>query len=198
MRFRRRAGVRDARRLPGPRLPLRDETDMTLVPTPTRSNPLLPPLRGLGALALAALLAACGSVSMPMGSADVDTPLDLTGSIDGQQNTADLDIGQDDRRAIAQAIAEARAAGAGKEGTVPPLAWTNPTSGNSGTILALKDDSIAGGTGCTRFETSANTIGGVRAYQGLACRDLMQDWQIVRLSEKPAEAAAAAGPASGT
>ncbi|MAA97921.1 MAG: pyridoxamine 5'-phosphate oxidase [Stappia sp.] len=118
---------------------------------------------------------------MPMGSADVETPLDLTGSIEGQQNTADVDINKQDRAIIATAIATAREQDtAGK----PPFSWTNPITGNSGTILSLVDDSVPGGTGCTRFETTANTIGGVRAYNGVACQDVMQDWSVISLAEK--------------
>jgi surface antigen len=129
---------------------------------------------------LALFLGACGSVSMPMGSADVETPLDLTGSIDGQQNTADVDINKQDRAIIASAIGKARK----QETADAPFSWTNPITGNSGTILSLVDDSVPGGTGCTRFETTANTIGGVRAYDGVACQDLMKDWAVISLAEK--------------
>lgn len=128
--------------------------------------------------------AGCSSVSMPIGSSDLETPLDLTGSIDSQQNAADVDISSQDRAIIARAIATAHEAGQAE----PPFSWNNPITGNSGTIVAVKDDTQAGGTGCTRFETTANTVGGVRAYLGTACRDLMQEWAIIDLSVKNAEA----------
>lgn len=140
------------------------------------------------AVALAFLLplvaAGCGSVSMPIGSSDLESPLDLTGSIDSQQNAADVDISSQDRAIIARAIATAHESGM----VEPPFSWNNPITGNSGTIVAVKDDTQSGGTGCTRFETTANTIGGVRAYLGTACRDLMQEWAIIDLSVKAAEA----------
>ncbi|WP_349359753.1 RT0821/Lpp0805 family surface protein [Stappia sp.] len=140
---------------------------------------------GLGiSLALALLAGACGGVSMPVGSADPATPLDLTGSIDAEQNTADVDIGAQDRAVIARAIATAR----GSTTAQPPFSWTNPLSGNSGTILALTDDTIASGTGCARFRTTANTIGGLRAYDGVACQDAMQTWQVIDLTEADGEA----------
>lgn len=137
-----------------------------------------------GALAFALVLplvaAGCGSISMPIGSADPEVPLDLTGSIDSQQNAADVDISLQDRAIIARAIATAHESGKAD----PPFSWNNPISGNSGTIVAIKDDTQPGGTGCTRFETTANTIGGVRAYLGTACRDVMQDWAIIELAVK--------------
>lgn len=131
--------------------------------------------------------AGCSGVSMPIGSNDLESPLDLTGSIDSQQNAADVDISAQDRAIIARAIATAHEAGQAE----PPFSWNNPITGNSGTIVAVKDDTQPGGTGCTRFETTANTIGGVRAYLGTACRDLMQEWAIIDLSVKAAEAGTA-------
>jgi surface antigen len=180
-----------------PRLQQRDETDMTPLPYPTRQmkapsagscRAMHGIWRGRTAARIALLflplaLAACGGVSMPIGSADVATPLDLTGSIDSQQNAADVDINQQDRAVIARTIATAR-----DNAQAPaPFTWTNPISGNSGTILSLVDDSVETGTGCTRFETTANTIGGVRAYQGLACQDVMKDWSVIALKEKAEE-----------
>ena len=142
-------------------------------------------------VALALLVGACGGVSMPVGSADLAAPLDLTGSIDGQQNDADVDISRQDRAVIAKAIATARDGAVG----APPFAWNNPLSGNSGTIVALTDETVATGTGCARFETTANTIGGVRAYQGVACQDAMQDWAVIQLMAKDGTAADSDGTA---
>ncbi len=81
---------------------------------------------------------------------------------------------------IAKAIATARDGAVG----APPFAWNNPLSGNSGTIVALTDETVASGAGCARFETTANTIGGVRAYQGVACQDVMKDWSVIQLMSK--------------
>ena len=156
---------------------------MTPLPRAPEQSPVRRLRHPVGAALLALVLGACGGVSMPMGSADVETPLDLTGSIEGQQNTADVDINKQDRAIIATAIGTARQQDAAK----PPFSWTNPITGNSGTILSLVDDSVPGGTGCTRFETTANTIGGVRAYDGVACRDVMRDWSVISLAEKSEE-----------
>ncbi len=129
---------------------------------------------------IVALVAGCGTFSTPIGSDDVQTPLDLTGSIEGSQNSADADIGTGDRQAIAFALA----AGPTSVEKSAAFTWSNPISGNSGTILSLKKEEVAIGTECTRFETTANTVGGVRAYQGLACRDAKTNWTIVDLRQK--------------
>lgn len=131
-------------------------------------------------LGVVALLSACGTFPTSVGSDDVQTPLDLTGSIEGAQNSADTDIDAGDRQAIAFALA----AGPASVAKSAAFTWSNPISGNSGTILSLVSEKVGIGTECTRFETTANTIGGVRAYQGLACRDAKTNWTIVDLREK--------------
>lgn len=137
-------------------------------------------LRGLLCAGLAATLSACGSIGAPVGSDDLVAPLDLTGSIDGTQNPADADIGEGDRSAIAFALA----AGPTSVAKSAAFTWSNPVSGNSGTIISLTREPVAIGTECTRFETTANTIAGVRAYEGLACRDAKTNWTIVDLKQK--------------
>lgn len=133
-------------------------------------------------IASTCMLAACGSMPTHVGSDDLTSPLDLTGSIDGAQNAADTDIGADDRKAIAFALA----AGPASVSRPAAFTWSNPVSGNSGTILSLKEESVPFGTECSRFETTANTIAGVRAYTGLACRDANTNWTIVDLRAKDA------------
>ncbi|MBA5776348.1 pyridoxamine 5'-phosphate oxidase [Stappia sp. F7233] len=135
---------------------------------------------------LATSLAACGSFGGPVGSDDLVAPLDLTGSIEGTQNPADADIGQGDRSAIAFALA----AGPTSVAKSPAFTWSNPVSGNSGTIISATKEPVTIGTECTRFETTANTIAGVRAYEGLACRDAKTNWTIVELKQKSEQAAA--------
>jgi surface antigen len=121
----------------------------------------------LAALAISALLGACSPVSMPIGSSDIETPLVLTGSIPSPDEDAYTDVGADDRKLIAQTIHAAL----DQDDTVEALAWSNPESGNSGTISSL-DVSKFKETGCLSFKTTANTITGVRLYEGTACRDI--------------------------
>ncbi len=130
------------------------------------------------AIVATGFLAGCGSISFPMGSNDVEAPLDLTGSIDGIQNSADLDISPEDRAVIAKTISAAPA------GVTSTLAWSSHISGNSGTITALAPDTGSSGTGCRSFETTANTVTGIRTYTGIVCRDLRKVWTVVELQAK--------------
>ncbi len=130
----------------------------------------------LAAAAISGLLGACSPVSMPIGSSDIETPLVLTGSIPSLDDDAYADVGTDDRKLIAQTIHMA----VDDNNTAEDLAWTNPDSGNSGTISAL-DVSKFKDTGCLSFKTTANTITGVRLYEGTACRDISKTMAITVL-----------------
>ena len=59
-------------------------------------------------VALALLAGACGGVSMPVGSADLAAPLDLTGSIDGAVRTYDLRKGALYRDALGPPVGSVR------------------------------------------------------------------------------------------
>lgn len=134
------------------------------------------------AVATAALvLTACSQVSMPLGSDDVDTPLVLTGSIPSAADVSFADIDQTDRRIIA-GILETVVEGQDENAT---LAWVNKESGNSGTIASL-DASGLQSTGCLGFQTTANTIEGVRLYKGTACRDISGVLAITELNNSEA------------
>lgn len=130
----------------------------------------------LAALAISGLLSACSPVSMPIGSSDIETPLVLTGSIPSVDDDAYADISTDDRKLIAQTIHTAL----GENSATEALAWSNPESGNSGTISSL-DVSKLKDTGCLSFKTTANTITGLRLYEGTACRDISNAMAITAL-----------------
>ncbi|SHL51623.1 RT0821/Lpp0805 family surface protein [Roseibium suaedae] len=139
-------------------------------------------------VALACVLAGCGQVSMPLGSNDVETPLVLTGSIPSSSDVAFADIGETDREIIAMSIDQLvsgtgmEASALADEGTMrTAVSWTNPDSGNSGSIAKL-DKSKLDDTGCLDFETTANTIAGIRLYKGTACRDIRQVMAITALT----------------
>lgn len=121
---------------------------------------------------------------MPLGSADVETPLVLTGSLPNSLDVAYTDIGAEDRRLIANALLSAMNQPK-KETEQPedqaPLTWSNPESGNSGTIAELETSDFEN-SGCLSFKTTANTIEGVRLYNGTACRDISQKLAITALN----------------
>jgi surface antigen len=131
----------------------------------------------LAALVISGSLGACSPVSMPIGSSDIETPLVLTGSIPSVEDEAYTDISTDDRKLIAKTIHTAL----DEDNAVEALAWSNSESGNSGTISGL-DVSKFEDTGCLSFKTTANTITGLRLYEGTACRDLSNAIAITALS----------------
>ncbi|PVB63203.1 pyridoxamine 5'-phosphate oxidase [Labrenzia sp. 011] len=119
---------------------------------------------------------------MPMGSNNVDTPTLLTGSIESSSDVAYADIDDEDRKVIAEnldAIAPELTAGTTIEDLTLP--WLNAISGNSGTLSKL-DASSLGETGCVSFETTANTIAGIKLYSGTACRDVVKKFAVTTLS----------------
>ncbi|WP_417670682.1 RT0821/Lpp0805 family surface protein [Roseibium sp.] len=140
-------------------------------------------------------LAGCGQVSMPLGSADVETPLVLTGSIPSATEIAFTDIGDGDRQLIAHTLdlalgqmngSQMEGAEAGDDAPRAGLAetmptWNNPRNGNSGKIIDI-DRSAEAGTGCIAFKTTANTIAGVKIYAGSACRDVRKQLSITSLA----------------
>ena len=136
----------------------------------------------LGRLALAVMtvfaLSGCSAISIPLGEAtgtsDMNAPIDLTGSI---SDTTDLDVGPDDRRYIA-AVVPAHIADPTDQAL---LSWSNPDTGNSGTIIEIVPADPNGIRGCARFTTSANTFAGLRNYTGMACPDSFKAWHVTLL-----------------
>lgn len=121
---------------------------------------------------------------MPIGSSGIETPLVLTGSIPSDIDVAYADIGKEDRRLIAASLSGAinQPSMADDDETEPTsFAWTNPESGNSGTISEVNMSDFED-TGCLAFTTTANTIGGVRLYSGTACRDISKKMAITTLT----------------
>jgi len=57
--------------------------------------------------------------------------------------------------------------------------WSNPNSGNSGTITADEAYSNDEGKGCRQFETTVNVEGEDRTATGTACRAEDGEWQVI-------------------
>ncbi|MET1414160.1 RT0821/Lpp0805 family surface protein [Roseibium sp. HPY-6] len=133
-------------------------------------------------LLLGCCLAGCARVTVPIGSNNVETPTVLTGSIPSPTDQAYADVDADDRAVIAENLdtfaPSANETAADQEVL---LSWLNPISGNSGTLTKIDVDNL-GETGCLSFETTANTIAGIRLYSGTACRDITQKFAVTALS----------------
>ncbi len=137
--------------------------------------------------ALLLALPACTQMSISVNKGEYQEPLNLTEGVGPAQNVADNQIDRTDRTVITDTIEEALNEG---RGGFAPMAWRNPVSGNSGTITSLMSIDRSGSiAGCTDFVTSANTVGGIRAYQGRSCPDNNQRMRIVQLAPLRADTA---------
>ena len=59
------------------------------------------------------------------------------------------------------------------------VGWSNPDSGNSGTVTAGETYQNDAGEDCRRFETTAQVEGEDRTAEGTACRMDDGTWQVV-------------------
>lgn len=61
--------------------------------------------------------------------------------------------------------------------------WSNPDSGNSGSVSADETYTNDDGEGCRQFETTVNVEGDTRTATGTACRNDNGEWQVVDAPE---------------
>ncbi len=133
-------------------------------------------------MAIATALGGCSQLSVPVGSNNIDSPTVLTGSIPSASDVAYADINEDDRSVIAQNLDTiSQDLAAGKPTHALSLTWLNAISGNSGTLSNI-NASTYGETGCLGFQTTANTIVGIKLYSGTACRDITQKFAVTSLT----------------
>lgn len=131
-------------------------------------------------LLLAASLTGCG-VAMPLSDWISPTPAappaeEITGSIPTQAplpmpKPAPIGDSEAIRRVVETAVPSGGAA----------LAWSNPATGNSGTITELVATRGVDGGACRDFRATVATIAGVGLYAGRACRSHLGLWDLVRL-----------------
>lgn len=80
-----------------------------------------------------------------------------------------------DRLRANQAITRAYRAPLGET-----IRWNNPNTGNSGTVVALRDGTSASGSYCREYNQTLMIDGRQAVGRGIACRQLDGTWQIVR------------------
>ena len=119
---------------------------------------------------------------MQVGSDDIAEPTLLTGSIPSNSDVAFADISADDRMIIAGNL-DSLTGDLDDQSDLSGLSlpWLNTASGNSGTVSSL-DKSTFNETGCLAFQTTANTIVGIKLYDGTACRDVTQKFAVTTLT----------------
>ena len=60
-----------------------------------------------------------------------------------------------------------------------PIEWNNPETGNSGTLVATREGTNAGGDYCREYQQSITIDGRTERAYGTACRQPDGSWRIV-------------------
>lgn len=96
----------------------------------------------------------------------------LLGAFLGNQLGSSLD--RADQTYAAQAERQAYNAPLGQR-----ISWNNPQSGNSGTVVPLRDGTMNDGSYCREFQTTIVVGGKTERGTGTACRQPDGSWKIV-------------------
>lgn len=108
----------------------------------------------------------------------------ITGSVTAP--VKDEGIDPTDAEAIKLAVAAAEA-GMPVDGVTEPataesgshlLAWSNPETGNSGTITAIEEFAGSHGQSCRKFQTTVDSFMGISLYKGETCELKKGAWVL--------------------
>jgi surface antigen len=127
------------------------------------------------AVFLAAGISGC-SLSRTL-TADTDPSL-TTGSIAAPVDRKTLDSA--DALVITRVVAETENAGTPHS---LALAWSNPDTGNRGTIMAIDRFADNNGQNCKRFRTTVDNYTGISVYDGEACQTDQGAWILSRFAK---------------
>ena len=97
----------------------------------------------------------------------------LLGALVGSEIGKSLDDA--DRAAMSHAQSQAYTAPVGE-----PIAWNNPESGHSGTIVATRDGTTSSGRYCREYTQTINIGGQQQQGVGRACQNPDGSWDIVK------------------
>lgn len=133
-------------------------------------------------VATAVMLTGCSTIMMPLNgwtSSQSGPPSDelVTGSIRKPVETPDGEV-------IRRTVETARLSPGPAQ-----LAWTNPVSGNSGTISDIVEAKAKNGAPCRDFATTLTTVDGVALYRGRACQGYAGPWDLVEFARADAKPA---------
>ena len=140
----------------------------------------------IAALALVTtMLAGCSTIMMPLSgwtSSQNGPPADeiVTGSIRKPVAADPAGDGEVIRRTVESAS---------RSGTPAKLEWSNPATGNSGTISDIVEAKARNGAPCRDFATTLTTIEGVSLHRGRVCQGYLGPWDLVEFApatDKPA------------
>lgn len=132
------------------------------------------PKQGVGTVAGAIGGAALGSqFGRGTGNVAAIAAGTLLGAFLGSEVGKSLDSA--DRAAIDRAQSRAYVAPVGER-----IAWNNPQSGNSGTIVTTREGTAAGGAYCREFQNTIIVGGKQEQAYGTACRQPDGSWKVVQ------------------
>ena len=97
----------------------------------------------------------------------------LIGALIGSEVGRSLD--EQDRMRADRAVSEARAAPIGQT-----IVWSNPESGNMGTVTPMREGTSTSGLYCRQFEQTITVSGGTQTAYGTACQQSDGTWRIVQ------------------
>lgn len=126
---------------------------------------------GLGGAALGGLL---GS---QFGSGTGQLAFTALGAVGGALLGSEIgrSLDDNDRRQASYATQQAQSAPVGQT-----IAWSNPNSGNHGTVTPLREGTAANGSYCREFQQSVTVGGRSETAYGVACRQPDGTWEVVQ------------------
>ncbi len=97
----------------------------------------------------------------------------LIGALIGSEVGRSLD--EQDRMRADRAVSTARAAPIGET-----IVWSNPESGNMGTVTPVREGTSTSGLYCRQFEQTITVNNGTQTAYGTACQQSDGTWRIVQ------------------
>lgn len=91
----------------------------------------------------------------------------ITGSINKQVRPEGLS--EDDAERIKNAVLQIGPNGENTDGSSSLMAWSNPETGNTGTITAIDNYIGIHGQSCKKFRTTVDSFMGIALYNGETC-----------------------------
>ncbi|MBL4892319.1 MAG: hypothetical protein JKX91_10965 [Rhizobiaceae bacterium] len=121
-------------------------------------------------------MSAC-TISKAVNTSDLQTEL-ITGSISKAIRAEGVDA--TDTEVIKTAVVQ----NDGTQASSTALAWQNPNTGNSGTIIAIEKFVGPQGRQCKKFQTTVDSFMGISIYDGETCEMKKGFWILSRFFKK--------------
>ena len=138
--------------------------------TPSKKR-LTTPLRLMAVSCLCITAASCSLAGSKLANLESDATL-VTGSVSKPVKKEGIE--STDADVIKKTVAQAHLT----SGSSTALAWANPSTGSSGTIMAIDKYLGKHGQKCRVFKTTVSTFMGIAFYNGEACQISPREWVL--------------------